>query len=128
MASRTQVAAVLADQMGGKGRAGAVLAAAAWLVDTGRDDQADYLARDVAANLAASGYVLVHVITARPLTAGARAKVEAYVKELTGAHELELETSVDIALIGGVRIETPSAQLDGTIRAKLASFVEGVSR
>ncbi len=109
-------------------RAEAVAAAAAWLVDTGRGRQAGYLARDVAAELARRGYVLVRVTTARPLGEAARAEVEEFVRSATGARELEVETLEDPEVVGGVRIETPTGVLDGTVKTRLAKFVQGFTR
>jgi F0F1-type ATP synthase delta subunit len=125
MASRMQVAQYVADELP-KDRTKAVQAAAAWLVERGRGRDARYLARDVAAVLAAQGHVLAQVITARPLEAGARQAVEGFIKETTGAKEIELETSVDKTLIGGIKIELPNATMDATVRAKLDKFVEGM--
>ena len=127
MASRAQVAAVVAEKLRDD-RSGAVEAAAAWLKDTGRGREASYLARDVAAALAKRGYVYVRVTTARPLEGIARKQVEAFVKAQTGARELELELTVEPALVGGVRIETPTQEIDATVRQGLKKFVEGVSR
>jgi F-type H+-transporting ATPase subunit delta len=126
MASRTQVAAYVADHLE-QGRAEAIRSAAAWLMDHGQARGAEYLARDVAAVLAERGYVTVRVVTARPLSLGARQRIETYVREQTGAKELELETAVDAGLIGGVIIETPGRILDASVKTKLARFVEGVT-
>src|SRR4051812_44647467 len=114
MASRLQVAEYLADRLEG-GRKDAVQAAAAWLLDNGRGRDARYLARDAAAALAERGHVLAQVVTARPLTAEALAEVEAFIKKTTGAKTLELVTSVDPALIGGIKIELPAATLDASV-------------
>lgn len=126
MTSRAQVAAHVAALLP-TDRSGAVHAAAAWLVSTGRSGQSGYLARDVAQALAARGYLTASVTTARPLSAGARERLEAFIREATGADRLELETQVDPKLIGGAIIETPDAQLDASIRTKLAKFVQGVT-
>jgi F-type H+-transporting ATPase subunit delta len=122
MASRMQVAAYVADHVT-EDRAGALRSAAAWLTDQGQARQARYLARDVAQVLASRGYVLAHVTTARPLSAEGRREVERFVKEATGARELELETAVDPGLIGGITIETPGQALDASVRTKLARYV-----
>lgn len=127
MASRLQVAGHVADHLA-SGRQGAVQAAAAWLVSTGRTRQAQYLASDVATILASRGHVLVTVTTARPLGAEARTGIEAYVKRLTGATELEVVTQVDPSLVGGAVIETPNAILDASVRTKLTRYVEGVTQ
>ncbi|HEY6736548.1 MAG TPA: F0F1 ATP synthase subunit delta [Candidatus Saccharimonadia bacterium] len=123
MASRLQVAQELAKSLR-DGRQAAVRSAAAWLVANGRQRQAQYLARDVAAVLARNGYLTVEVTAARPLAQSARAKIEHKLKALTGAHQLELSTSVDPALIGGAVIETPGGIMDTSVRTKLARYVD----
>ena len=126
MASRMQVATYLADHLE-SGRADAMRSAAAWLTTEGKGRQARYLARDVAQVLTARGYVLVRITTARPLSSDARAKVEGFIKEATGARTVELEANVDADLIGGITIETPGQALDASVRTKLARYVEGAS-
>jgi F0F1-type ATP synthase delta subunit len=124
MASRMQVATYVADQLR-TDRAGALRKAAAWLVGKGRTRQAPYLVRDVAQVLVARGYVHAIVTTARPLGAVGRDHVEQFIKNATGARELELELAVDPDLIGGVKIETPGQALDASVKTKLARYVEG---
>jgi F0F1-type ATP synthase delta subunit len=123
--TRTQVAEYVASHLA-KDRSDAMRQAAAWLVATGRSRQASYLARDIAAALAGQGYVSARITTARPLTPAVRSTVEAFLRTETGAREIELETIVDTAIIGGARIETPTAELDATVRRQLAKLVEGV--
>jgi len=127
MASRAQVAAHVADALP-DGRTDALRSAAAWLVSTGRGRQAEYLARDVAKIMAGRGYVSATVTTARAVSDEARGQIEAFIRHATGAKHLELTLAVDPGIIGGARIETPDAQLDATVRTKLATFVQGVSR
>jgi F0F1-type ATP synthase delta subunit len=126
MATRTQVAAALAERLEHHDRHKSIREAAAWLVATGRARQARYLARDVAAQLEAKGYVLVRVTTARSLEHHTRERLEHFIQRQTGAKELEMDMIVDPNVVGGVQIETPLAALDATVRTKLARYVEGV--
>src|SRR5471030_2654093 len=121
MVSRVQVAHELAERLA-RERIKVVREAAAWLVTTGRVRQARYLARDVAGILADKGYVLVRVTSARPLSEAARGSLESFIREQTGAHEIELETAVDATVISGVHIETPLAGLDATVHTKLVRY------
>jgi F0F1-type ATP synthase delta subunit len=125
--SRAQVAAHVAELLS-TDREAALKAAAAWLVAKGRGRQAGYLARDIEQVLAAKGYVNASVTTARPMSDDARRNVETFIREATGARELELAAHVDPKIIGGALIETPDAQLDATVSTKLTTFVQGVSR
>jgi len=124
VASRGQVAAFVARELR-QGRTEALKQAAAWLHDTGRVRQAKYLAEDVAAAVAREGYVFARITTARELSEDARAAIESYIKSQTGAETLELEMAVDRDIIGGVRVEIPGAELDATVRRKLARFATG---
>ena len=127
MASRAQVAAFLADKLE-TNREGGIQSVAAWLVDHKGARQAEYLTRDVARIMGERGYVLARVTTARPLSESARADVEAYIRTQTNARQVELELSVDPAVMGGVRIELPDSEIDATVRHKLTKLIEGVSR
>ena len=127
MISRRQVAQYVVDHLKDS-RQDAVADAATWLVARGRKRQVRYLVRDVAEILATGGYIAANVVTARPLTAGARREIEEYVREHTRATDVEMTTAVDGSLIGGALIELPGADLDATIKTKLSKFVEGVSR
>jgi F-type H+-transporting ATPase subunit delta len=122
MASRMQVAAYVAERLE-TDRKGALRSAAAWLSEKGRARQAPYLARDVEQILVAKGYVVAHVTTAHHLSHEARTKVEHFIKEATGGRHLELETTVDPTLIGGIKIETPGQALDASVRTKLDRYV-----
>jgi F0F1-type ATP synthase delta subunit len=127
MVSRVQVATYVADHMESERKA-ALKAAASWLLDRGAARQARYLAQDVAQVLSDRGYVFARVTTARPLAPSAHRELVEFIKNQTGARHLELVTAIDHSLIGGARVELPGAELDGSVRAKLAKFVEGVSR
>jgi F-type H+-transporting ATPase subunit delta len=127
MVSRVQVATYVADHLESD-RPAALQAAASWLLDNGAARQARYLAQDVAQVLADRGYVLARVTTARPLAPAAAERIEEFIKKETGARHLELVTAIDPSLIGGARVDLPGSEMDGTVKAKLAKFVEGVSR
>ncbi len=125
MISRWQVAGNLATSLK-TDRSEAVRRTAAWLVANGRERQADYLARDVALRLVDSGYVLVRLTAARPISAAARQQVEAFVRRETGAKTVEVAETTDTNVLGGVRIDLPGSQLDATARGRLMRLVEGV--
>lgn len=125
--TRMEIAQYVAENLR-TGRSLAIDQAAAWLVSSGKTRQSRYLVRDVAAIIARTGYIFVKVTTARPMSAGSRLSIEDFVKTATGASSVELELEVDPKVVGGVRIETPTAVLDGTVRTSLANLVEGMSR
>ena len=125
--TRMQVAQYVASHLT-SGRSQAMNEAAAWLISSGKVRQASYLARDVARIIAQSDYLYAVVTTALPLSSAVRNGIEDYLKEVTGAATVELNEVVDPRMIGGVRIETPTAVLDGTVHSKLVNLVEGMSR
>jgi F0F1-type ATP synthase delta subunit len=122
MASRLQVAAYVAERLE-TDREAALRSAAAWLTAKGHARQAPYLARDVAQVMAARGYVLARVTTARPLGEEARDTVLGFIRQATSAQAVELVTAVDPAMIGGIRLEVPGQALDASVQAKLERFV-----
>jgi F0F1-type ATP synthase delta subunit len=127
MTTRTQVADYLASELP-KHRSRATLIAAAWLIETKRTRQAEYLARDVSRLNADNGYLLLVATTARPLSDEARAAITSYALGATSAKQVELAELVDPGVIGGVKLETPTARLDATIATRLASFVAEANR
>lgn len=126
MTTRTAVARYVATRLPFD-RPAALTSAAAWLVAQGRQRQVEYLARDIARELATQGYLWVRVTAARPLTAAVRRQLEATLKAETGAQALEIEAVIDPALIGGIMIETPEAVLDASVRRRLALLIEGAT-
>jgi F0F1-type ATP synthase delta subunit len=127
MASRALVASFLADKLKADRRA-AIKAAAHWMLETGRARQAGYLARDVAAILADRGYVMVRIVSARPLEGSALRAIEKFVRDATNGIHLEVVTEIDRALVGGFRVELPGAVMDASVSTKLAKLVEGAAK
>lgn len=124
--TRTQVARYVAGHLS-TGRSKALQQAAAWLVTTGRSHEADYLAADVAAILEEQGTVAVRITSAHRLSAEAKREIEKFITAKTGADELSMEYDHDPSLIGGIRIQTPTAALDTSIRTRLERLVKEVS-
>lgn len=92
---------------------------AAYLVDTRRTNELDLIVYDIETALLGKGVVIADVVSARTLAKEAQQAVADYVKTAYGATDVELRQSVDPHLIGGVRIRTPDAEHDTTIRRKL---------
>ena len=119
--SRRKIALHLANELAaGKPVAPLLTQAAAYLVDRKLTSQAELLARDIEAVLAQEhGIVLAQVISARELSAGLIKSIEQFVKSAEGATQVEVSTSIDPSLLGGVIIRTPRAELDTTVRTQL---------
>ncbi len=92
---------------------------AAYLVESGREREADLIARDTVSALAARGVVSADVTSATDLSAESKKAIEAFLKTTKQAQKVMIHTSVDPTLIGGVRIDTADERLDATLRGRL---------
>ena len=93
---------------------------AAMLIDEGRTREADILVRDIEDQLATDGQLVVTVEAARAMTAQQKKQVEA----LFPGKTVHIREVVRPELIGGLKVTTPTAVLDGTVSAKLKSLKE----
>ena len=116
--TRRKIAIYVADKLiAGEPVAKAVESAAAYLVDTGRTRELELLVRDIEDVLAEKGTIIADVTTAFPLTDTVRHEV----LSLIGEKALLRET-VDPFVLGGVKLDLPGKQYDGTIRRKLTAL------
>lgn len=88
---------------------------AAYLIATGRTREQELVVRDIEGALASRGIVIADVTSVHPVSAS----LSAQIKDLTGAKSLQLRSSLDETVLGGVRIDIPGKRFDGTIRRKL---------
>ena len=91
---------------------------AAYLVSTRTTREADLLVASIEEALQRNGVVVADVTTARPISATLRGKIE----RILGKKELYLREHIDQRVIGGVRIELPDSQFDGTIEHQLIAL------
>lgn len=87
---------------------------AALIIEERRERDIDLLVRDIEDQLAQSGMTIATVETAKPLSETVRQSV----RKLLGG-DVRLREEVRPELIGGIRIETPTQELDGTISQKI---------
>lgn len=122
--SRRKLATYMVEQMvAGADQPALLQQVAAYLVDRRRVNQADLLVRDVEAILGSEhGHVLAHVTSARELSAGLTKAIAQFVAKSENATAVEVSTSIDPSLLGGVIIKTPTAELDASVRAKLTAL------
>lgn len=93
---------------------------AAYLVDTGRNNEAPLVARDIESALADNGLVVGTVTSARPLSDAALSSVKSFIKTSDSSVEnVILRQQIDESLIGGMKLELPGRQLDASVKAKL---------
>jgi F-type H+-transporting ATPase subunit delta len=115
--SRRKVASHLADELiAGKQVTNKL---AAFLIESKRTRELELYVRDIEAALAERGVLLADVASAREIANETFETITNYLKKKTGAKDVHLRTTVDPALLGGVRIETPDERLDSTLRHKL---------
>ncbi len=88
---------------------------AALIVTERREREIELIVRDIEDSLARRGVLVATVETATQLTDNVRAEIV----KLLDASEVKLREIIAPELIGGVRVRTPGAVLDGTIVQKL---------
>ena len=110
------MASYVADKLAaGESPDKALAEVAAYLVESNRTREQELLVRDIESEMATRGVVIADVASAHPLDK----KIEANIKQLTGAKQVQLRQSIDPSVLGGVRIDVPGKRFDGTIRHKL---------
>lgn len=95
---------------------------AAYLLDTRRTNEGDLIVRDIESALAESGIVIADVVSAHGLSEQLSAVISSYVSMAAGADEVHLRTQVDETALGGVRVQVPGAEYDGTLRRQLTKL------
>lgn len=93
---------------------------AAYLVTHKQLGQMDLLVADIARNLAELGTVKATVTAARPLSDELKSAIEAFVARIEDAQSVQIDESIDPALLGGVIIETPHKRFDASVSAQLS--------
>jgi F0F1-type ATP synthase delta subunit len=123
--SRHKIATVLSNQTFKPGLDVAMFSreVAAYLLDTGRTSELSSLLRDVVQNRAEQGVVEVTAVSAHTLDDTARADIEQEArKQYKYAKQIIIHEVIDLTVIGGVRLEFPTEQLDLSIRYRLNRF------
>jgi F-type H+-transporting ATPase subunit delta len=119
--SRRKLAELIADRiLAGENHQELLRAVAAYLVTHKQTKQAELLAADVALILAQrKEHVVASVTSARPLSEALQVQIKQYVASATGVQDVELASSVDPSILGGVIIKTPDAIRDTSVRSQL---------
>ncbi|MDO4684343.1 MAG: F0F1 ATP synthase subunit delta [Candidatus Saccharibacteria bacterium] len=116
--SRRKVAAAIADQLLA-GDTKAISRLAAYLIDTKQTRMLDVVVRDIESALLERGVLVADVTSAHDLTDALQRELTTFLQQQTQAKTVQLRTSVDERLIGGLRVATPNATLDTSIKTKL---------
>lgn len=95
-------------------------ALAAYLVETDRTAEADQVLNAIAHELLEQdGLLAVDVTSARPLTPSIRDHLADYLKDATGAKNVQFVEQVDPDLVGGLVARTADQELDTSVRGQL---------
>ena len=85
--------------------------------------EVDLLVRDIEAELAERGEIVASVESARALDDSTRRKIEQFLaavaSDKNNKPKVSLRESIDSTLIGGFKLQTPTATLDATVSKKL---------
>ena len=96
---------------------------ASLLVYEKRQREIELLVRDVEAELAENGEIVASVESARALDDNTRRKIEQFLataaSDKNSKPKVSLRESIDPTLIGGFKLQTPTATLDATVSKKL---------
>ena len=116
--SRRRLAHYVADQiMAGQSVDIVMPQVAAYLVESRRLRETDLVIRAIEDEFAARGHIIARVTAARPLDSVLRQAIES----LVGGH-VYIDETVDSSVVGGIKVETPTAILDATIKRKLLAL------
>jgi F-type H+-transporting ATPase subunit delta len=115
--SRRKLANYWADRLLAGDDAG-VLAGqlAAYLSESRRTRELTLLVREIEQALLDRGVVVADITSARELTPEITKSIETFLKSAYNSSSVVLRQEIDESVIGGVRIETPDAQADTTVR------------
>ena len=95
---------------------------AAYLLQTKRLREVELLVRDIEHALLETGTVVADVTTARTLAGGMKKELEAQLKQLYNANDVQLRIHEDETLLGGITLETPDQTMDASLRARLETL------
>lgn len=113
--SRTKLAVYIADEIDRGRGARAVQQLAAYIVETRRIAEVELITRSIYEVLEARGHIVADVTTAEAIDV----QLQTQIAELLGADQLEVRTHIDPDVLGGIRIDTPTRQLDATMARRL---------
>lgn len=114
--SRRAIADHIAERLiAGDDQSALVAQLAAYLIESGRTNEAGLMLRAIQAALADKGHVIGTVTSAFDLSAATIKAVEAYAASETDASSVHLDTAVDPSVIGGIRLSLAGKEMDTTI-------------
>lgn len=127
--SRRKIARYIADGLvSDKGSKKLVQELAAYLIDAKRISELELIVRDVEYELTKRGVVLGRITSASHLTLATQSAIKQLIQKEANAQSVELVQFIDPAVIGGVKIDLPGQQFDGTIARRLTTLRMNVKK
>lgn len=96
---------------------------AAYLIESGRQNELDLMVRDIETALLNQGVVVVEIESARALPESTLDKTEQFIKKHYDNAQVFMRQTVNRNLLGGIKIRTPNAELDATLRRRLTNLI-----
>ena len=127
--SRRKIAGYVADGLvSGTSESKLVKELAGFLIDTRRTKEIELVVQDIEYELKKRGIVLGRITSATDLTTATEAAIKELIRVETKATSVELSRCIDQAVIGGVKIDLPGEQFDGTIARRLTTLRMNVKK
>ncbi|CAN5393418.1 hypothetical protein BH10PAT4_BH10PAT4_1620 [soil metagenome] len=127
--SRRKIAGYIADGLvSGISETKLVKELAGFLIDTRRTKELELVVRNIEYELKKRGIVLGRITSATHLTTATEAAIKELIRTETNAKSVELARSIDLTVIGGVKIDLPGTQFDGTIARRLTTLRMNVKK
>lgn len=124
--SRRKITNYIADQLvNGCNEKELVKQLASFLVNNKRVGELELVIRDVEYELKNRGIALARITSAFDLSASMKDAIIKLVKDETGAEHVQLSQFVDPSVLGGIKLDLPGQQFDGTIARKLLTLRTG---
>lgn len=101
------------------GNSAVITETAAYLVSENRTKELPLLVRDIEAIYADHGVLVADITTAHKVSDVVADELAAEIGVLTGAKHVQARLATDPALLGGIRVQVPGAELDATVAGKL---------
>ena len=119
--SRRKISKYIAGQLlDGKDSKKPVRQLAAFLIDSGRVNESDHIARDIEMELASKGHLVAKVTTAGSFSESLQSFIKKQLLVSEKVAKVELSHQKDESVIGGIRIDMPGKRLDQTVSKKLS--------
>ena len=95
---------------------------AAYLVQSRRTREVELVVRDIEGALESRGVLRAHATSAHALSDDVRQQIETFLARTTDATRVILSETVESAVLGGIKVQTPTAVYDTTIQHNISAL------